>query len=398
MVQRHGHVVVHCIDNATGTVQFDVQRSAAKGDDPQEATQRWNDQCRQQELTDSTATGNTGDKQTNQRAPGQPPAPVENGPPALPLTFRVRIGPETHWNHVPQVVANAGRHQTQQVDGWAGNHKEADQNQAQANVPHAQKTDAALQTTHGGQRGNHSNTGNQQNLGGFRDFNAKQVVEARVHLRNAKTQCRGGTKQGTENRQQVDRMTGRAVDFVTQNRIQSRANGHRQTATAGKVGDHQTNDDVDSPTMQTPVEQGNAQSNLSRFRSTGGNARHFNKGVTLEVVDRLGDAPEQNANTNGAAEQHGEPGEETELRFFIVGTQLDVAVAAERHPDREEQHHTHHGHVVPVQCGLNPAFDVAVDPVGKIHVENGKEYKCQNHGFCSNTHPLVNASEHPVAN
>ena len=53
--------------------------------------------------------------------------------------------------------------------------------------------------------------------------------------------------------------------------------------------------------------------------------------------DRLGDAPEHQADAHADAEHHADPGDGGELRLVIVVPELDVAEAAHREKERESE-------------------------------------------------------------
>ncbi|MCY1545774.1 hypothetical protein D9M68_817300 [compost metagenome] len=174
-------------------------------------------------------------------------------------------------------------------------------------------------------------------------------------------------------------MADRAVDALTNQRRQRRANGQRQAAPVGEIGQDQADDDVDAPAVQPPVEQGHAQGDLRRFRGIGSDAGHVHEGVALHVHDRLGDAPEQQPGADRGAEQHGEPGEIAELRPLIVAPQAQVTETAQADPEGEEQHDADHGNVIPAQGTLDPLFDAGVEAIGQLAVGHREQHEDQHH-------------------
>ena len=67
--------------------------------------------------------------------------------------------------------------------------------------------------------------------------------------------------------------------------------------------------------------------------------------------DRLGRAPEQQADAHAGGEQHGEPGHRRKLRLVVVLTQLDTAVAGKGKPDANDQHEADGQHDEPGAAG-----------------------------------------------
>ena len=69
-----------------------------------------------------------------------------------------------------------------------------------------------------------------------------------------------------------------------------------------------------------------------------------------EVVQRLGDTPEDQTDPHTGREQHGEPAEHAVLRLFVVLAEADVAKPAEGGEDRERNEAEHDDDVVPAQA------------------------------------------------
>src|SRR5690625_6661230 len=94
-------------------------------------------------------------------------------------------------------------------------------------------------------------------------------------------------------------------------------------------------------------------------------------GYAGEVVQRLGDAPEDEADTHTRGEEHGEPGDEPELGPLVVGAQRDVPEVAQAHPQREDDEGGDQRRVVPAEPGDDPALDRVDDLADRVAPDDG---------------------------
>lgn len=135
------------------------------------------------------------------------------------------------------------------------------------------------------------------------------------------------------------------------------------------------------------MEEGEAHGDLGGFRGHPfGNER-----IALQMVHRLGDAPEHQTDPHARAKEHGEPGEVAELRYLVVVTQPDAAKTAEHQVDSEEQEQGDHQNVVPLEPGNN--LILGTDKPGGRGIGNkyAKQQKQGDHGEGRHGHGGVEA-------
>jgi hypothetical protein len=116
------------------------------------------------------------------------------------------------------------------------------------------------------------------------------------------------TQQGHEHAEAVHRVAGRAFDpTLAHQRVQRRTQRQRLVVTVSKVRHGQTDQGVDRPAVQAPVQEGQLQ-RLTRRQA----GRHAFRRVEV-VVQRLGRAEVQQRNTDTRREQHPRPGAVAEV-------------------------------------------------------------------------------------
>ena len=85
---------------------FQVDGGAAKNSEPHETHRGGNQHDPNEEFADGATAGNTGQEHADERAPGNPPCPVENGPAAEPFAGVCAgrfSGATNHFEEVRQV-------------------------------------------------------------------------------------------------------------------------------------------------------------------------------------------------------------------------------------------------------------------------------------------------------
>ncbi|MNH12511.1 hypothetical protein D3C79_720560 [compost metagenome] len=256
------------------------------------------------------------------------------------------VGPEAQFDDVLQVIADVLHIGVEDVGGRPQHQEEGEDEGAQPDVELGEDLHPAPHAGDGRQGGDQTDAADEPELALLGDFHAEHLVEAGVHLGDAKPQGGRYPEYGTEHRQHVGGMAPEAVDPLAENGVEHGANGQRQLAAVAEEGQRQADDHIDGPGVQTPVEEGEAHGHLGRFR------RHpfGDEGVALQVIHGLGDTPEHQAYAHACAEQHGEPGEVAELRYLVVVAQSNAAKTAEHQVDGEEQEQGDHQNVVPLEA------------------------------------------------
>ena len=81
---------------------------------------------------------------------------------------------------------------------------------------------------------------------------------------------RGGqAKDGGHDGQDVDQVAEATVDALAEKWLENRADGERQAAVVGEVGQPQGHQGIERPGVQPPVKEGDTHSQLRRLRRAG---------------------------------------------------------------------------------------------------------------------------------
>src|SRR5699024_10632589 len=110
-------------DDVVAAEELFVQAGPAQDGEPYEADDRGHEQHASDELADGPPPGDPGNEHANERRPGDPPAPVEDGPAGEPaggaLAALVGADVEGHLHDVAQVDAQRLDQVLEQEDGRA---------------------------------------------------------------------------------------------------------------------------------------------------------------------------------------------------------------------------------------------------------------------------------------
>ena len=133
----------------------------------------------------------------------------------------------------------------------------------QGEADFAQPSDANFQAADDGSCRDGSDGPDDDNLAGNalcnHVFSASKLVgkaaKGSVDLYDPNAQTGAHAKHGADNRHDVDHVTQCAIDLVSQDRVETRAHGHGQVVTVSDEAQQQANQNVDNPTMNSPMEQ-----------------------------------------------------------------------------------------------------------------------------------------------
>src|SRR5699024_3306571 len=226
-----------------------VQPGTTEDGEPDEPDDAGHEQHTGDELADRAASGDAGDEHAHERRPGDPPAPVENGPSGEPagsaLTALVGTDVEGHLHHVTQVDTQ-GLDQVLEQEDRRAEQQHADQEQAgQGQVDIGQPLDSGAHTTdhgHGGQEGDHHDEDDQECVAGF--VHDTHGGHAGGDLLDAQAQGGSDTEERAEHGQDVDDIAHPALDSFTQEGFQRPADRHRPPAAVNRITDGQADDGV----------------------------------------------------------------------------------------------------------------------------------------------------------
>ena len=383
---------------AAGGGQFHVNRVAAEHAQPEEGDGGRHEHHAEHELADGAPARDARDEHADKRRPRQPPAPVEDGPPALPGDIaRIRRGPEAHLEKVGVVVAEGGDEEAHQPLERPAEQEVGEHHHRQPDVPLGDDADAAPDAGDRRQRRDHRNHRDQNDLRGQARIYAEKIVQAGGHLLHAEPERGGDAEHRAEHREQIHGVADRAVDAVADHRIQRRAQRQRQPLAEAEIGERQAGQHIERPAVQSPVEIGDDHRRaraLHIHRVVAGGrgervVRVLPRFGVVKVEQRLGDSEEEHADADAGREQHRKPGEVGEFRFGVVRAEFERAEAAEHQVDAEAEGDAHQAHVIPTERRLNSAANRAVKRVGEIKKQNGEDHEGDDHAFCGHAHSGV---------
>ena len=81
----------------------------------------------------------------------------------------------------------------------------------------------------------------------------KQIVQPGIHLLGAQAKRGGQAKDGGHDGQDVDQVAEATVDALAEKWLENRADGERQAAVVGEVGQPQGHQGIERPGVQPPV-------------------------------------------------------------------------------------------------------------------------------------------------
>ena len=242
--------------------------------EPQERVDARDDQGVSDEVPDGAALGDLGDEHTDERAPGDPPAPVEDGPVVHPAGcfFSVgrdaklgeSVGVEAELDEPLQVVADALDEHVEQVPRVIIKEHDQHDEHADREADLAQATDADFQPSHDRDRGHSGDPPDGDDLVGDVVLDvAVQACQAAGETDRPDSEAGAYPKHGRHDGQHVDRIPEDAVDLVADEGVETGAHRHGQAPVVGHVAEQETNQHVHDPTVDPPVEEGQVDGILS---------------------------------------------------------------------------------------------------------------------------------------
>ncbi len=318
-------------------VDHQVQRGVAEDRQPGQGEAQRDQQHAADQLTHGPALGDTGNEHADERAPGDPPGPVEHGPQAQPalglvVVAFIHIQVEGLQHDAVEVVTDVLHEAVEQVQGIAGQQHEDQQAAEQQDVQVGQAADAILHARHRGHGGYAGHDQDHHQQVGLAVVHAEQVFQARGHLHRADTQVGHEAQQGDEHAEDVHGMAGTALDpTLADQRIQRRAQCQWLVMAVGEVTHGKADQGVDRPAVQAPVQESQLQA-LARGLEAG--RRAFRR--VEVVIQRLGGTEVQQRDTDTRGEQHAGPGAVAEVRGVVLAAQLELAEVGEGQVDDEQ--------------------------------------------------------------
>jgi hypothetical protein len=128
--------------------------------------------------------------------------------------------------------------------------------------------------------------------------------------------------------------------------------------------------------MQAPVQE----QQLHGLARAGLAAAHAALGGHQVMGKRFGDAEEEQRDADARGEQHAGPRQVTELRLVMVRTQLDLAIAGQRHADHEHQVQRHRQQVVPADVARGPGLRLQQQHAGWDGKRGDQNGECRHDG------------------
>ncbi|CAA0154536.1 hypothetical+protein [Escherichia coli] len=131
----------------------------------------------------------------------------------------------------------------------------------------------------------------------------EQVDQAGLHHQRADAEVGHHRDQRGQDAETIDHVADAAVDALTEDRVQGRAQRQRQVAAVREVAQRHADQRVQRPAVQAPVQEGQHH----RF-AAGGHGPAGLPGRMQEMVQRLVGTVVQQRDADAGREQHRDPG------------------------------------------------------------------------------------------
>src|SRR5690554_4269987 len=142
-----------------------------------------------------------------------------------------------------------------------------------------------------------------------------------MDLKGAKSERCRRPEDRRKDRQHVYQVAGKAIDPLTEDRVETGTDQRRHAASEREVSDREADDRIDRPWMEPPVEEGVEHGKLRRIRG----CRVEERGRPEEMDERFRDAPEEDPDPHPGSKEHRGPPEETVLWPFVIMPEPDRA-------------------------------------------------------------------------
>ena len=242
------------------------------------------------ELLDGPAPGDLCDEHADKGAPGDPPAPVEDGPavhPAGRAVGRVEAvghvpapvpGPvaraellegvavKAELDDVLKVVAEGLDVEVEQVGGVAEKEGEQHHHEAEAEADLAQPSDAVLDAGEDGPGGDGRDAPDDGHLALGPDGDVGvDDAEALVDLYRAQAEAGADSEEGGDDGEGVDEVAGPAEDVVPDEGVEAGLHGEGEALAVGHDAEEDADEGVDDPAVEAPVVQGDVHGLLGQL-------------------------------------------------------------------------------------------------------------------------------------
>lgn len=369
--QGRGYVLHGLWGYTDAPVKFKVQGGPSKDGEPEEGERCRNDESDCNEFPDCPPAGDTGDKETDKRGPGDPCGPVEEGPgPGPPVSFE-GIGVQAHGYNVGKVMSRRTAQDVQYVGGWSKNKHEGQEDQGNSDIGLGQHLDSPLKTGEAGEHEQDSHNAYDRQGGDNIIRYPEDHGEAAVNLEGAQSQGCGDSKNRGKDREYVDELSHGSVYSVPYERIKCTGYKEGHVSPETEVGYGETHDYVDCPGMESPVEEAVLHGETGRFPRL---PRDILWRVH-EVGKGLRHAEEDKTNSHAGREEHAYPAEVAENRFFIVFAQLDVPVGTQGQPKAEKQKPEYGNQVTPTEFIDDDTVDHGGESVEAFMIVNAVSHQ-----------------------
>ncbi len=139
-------------------------------------------------------------------------------------------------------------------------------------------------------------------------------------------------------------MSDRPPYSIPEKGVEEGARGKGKPDTEVKIGDRGTENDVDRPGVESPMQKREAHGLLKRIQSAG-----FSDGRVVVMHDGLCDPIEDQSHAHSSGEEHGEPSEFPEFRSLVILPQPYPSVRAYVKPDHKDQEDENDQDVIPTK-------------------------------------------------
>ena len=196
----------------------------AEDDQPDKGQQRRYQQHTEDEFAQGAALGDARDEQPDEGSPGEPPAPVEDGPGLLPFAGTGLLGvPQAHGNDLGGVVRQRLAEGLDQPQSRPAEQEDADHDCGYPDVEHRDDADALLHAADHRDDRQRRDHRDQHQLGRQAIVDAEQLFQSHAHLADAESQRGGHTKHAAQHAEDVEQMPGGPEDAIADKGVKRRS-------------------------------------------------------------------------------------------------------------------------------------------------------------------------------
>ena len=361
---RHRHVVEGLeqgdvrVDRAVGADEvlvaehLLVEAVPAEDGEPDEGDEGGDEEHADDELAHRPAAGDPRDEDPDEGRPAYPPPPVVQRPVRQPLRARLpgeRQGLQRDVDDLVEEVAEVGYEFVGQEERGAEDRHGGHEDRGDDEVEVGQELDPRVQAGGHGDGRQAGDDDDEPHEHPVRRLPSGEVLRSARQLFDAEAQRHGDPEDRADDGDDVDDVADAALDAVAEDRLERPPHRDRHALAVHGVGDGQSDDDVDRPGVQPPVEEGRVHGVARRVgaRSRARGLHAASGPGEVVVLEGFGRPPEDEADAHSRGEEHREPGSARVLGLGVVRPEHGVPLAGHGHDQGEDDESRHREDVAP---------------------------------------------------